>query len=125
MLLIRSPRRSQSCVTASASIQDLTPLNAFPVELGLGSRTVDLKSALLTDGVRAVEDPVLPRGESPEDARQHSLGPGEAQARLHRGERIRREARALLDRETDLVFPVDVVRGPGNEPQPPPPRPTA
>src|SRR5437879_10397002 len=92
-----------------ASIQDLTPLDTFPVEFGFCSGTVDLQCTLFADGVRAVEDPVLPRGEAPEDARRHGLRPGEAQACLHRGERVGREARALLDRQADLVFPVDVV----------------
>src|SRR5439155_18120066 len=76
---------------------------------------INFQGTLFTDSVRAVEDPVLPRGQAPEDAREHGLGPGEAQARLHRGERVGREARTLLDRESDLFFPVDVVRRSGDE----------
>src|SRR6185436_13365833 len=60
----------------------------LPVVFGLRTSPVDFQSAVLADGVGTVEDPVLPGGEAPEDARQHGLGAGEAQARLHAGERV-------------------------------------
>src|SRR5882672_12660860 len=90
-------------------------LDAFPVEFRLGAGAVDLERALLAHRVRPVEDPVLPRGEAAEDAREHGLRAGEAQARLHGGERIGRKARALLEGEADLVVPVDVVGRRGDE----------
>src|SRR3954468_6869906 len=90
-------------------------LNAFPIELGLRAGPVNLQGALLADRVRAVEDPVLPRREAAEDAGEHGLRAGEAQARLHAGKRIGRKARALLDGEADLVFPVELVRRRGDE----------
>src|SRR5882724_1092539 len=103
----------RSCL--EASIQDLTPSDAFPIEFGLRSSTVNLQGALLADRVRALEDPVLPRGEAAEDARQHRLRAGEAQARFHGGKRVGREAGALLDGEPDLLVPVDVVGRRGDE----------
>src|SRR5204862_6916373 len=89
--------------------------DAFPVEFRLGPSTVNLQRALLAHGVGALEDPVLPGGEPAEDPREHRLRSGEAQARLHGGERIGREARALLDGEADLLIPVDLVRRRGDE----------
>ena len=40
---------------------------------------------------RALEDPVLPGGQPAEDLRLHRLGAGEAQVRLHAGERVGRQ----------------------------------
>src|SRR2546423_10752071 len=94
----------------------LTPFSyALPVEFRLGAGAVDLERAVLADRVRPVEDPVLPGGEAAEDARQHGLGAGEAQARLHAGERIGRQAGALLDRQADLFLPVELVGRRGGE----------
>src|SRR5438477_2625393 len=116
MLLIATPGNGvRPCFAANASIQDLTRLNPFPVEFRFGAAAVDLQGALLAHCIGAVEDPVLPGGEAAEDACLQGLGPGEAQACFHCGERIGREARALFDGEANLVFPVDVVRGGGDE----------
>src|SRR6185295_3836614 len=76
----------------------LTPFSySFPIELGFRARAVDLQRAAFAYRIRPNEDPVLPGGEPPEDPRQHGLLAGEAQARLHAGEGIGREAGALLD----------------------------
>src|SRR5439155_18877057 len=83
--------------------------SAVVVELGAVGRAVALQGAALADGVRALEDPVLPRTETPEDLRLHRLGPGVAQVLFHPCERIGRERDALLDREAQLVVPVDRV----------------
>src|SRR2546427_2934301 len=90
-------------------------LNTFPIEFRLRAGSIHLQGALLADRIRALEDPVLPRGEAAEDARQHGLRSGEAQACFHGGERVGREAGALLDGEADLLVPVDVVRRRGDE----------
>ena len=87
----------------------------FEVEAGLLAGAVDLERALLADGVRALEDPVLPGGEAAEDARHHVLLAGEAQVRLQAGQRVGRHRGALLERDADLVVPVDVVGRGGDE----------
>src|SRR5262245_41167426 len=74
-----------------------------PVEFGSLRPAVERERSALADGVGPLEDPVLPRGEPAEDLRLQRLRAGEAQARLHAGERVGREARALLDREAHLV----------------------
>src|SRR2546430_3247945 len=81
----------------------------LPIERRLLSFSIDLQSALLAHRVGTLEDPVLPRGEPPEDARLHRLAPAEAQVRFQAGERVGRHRGALLDRDADLVGPVDVV----------------
>src|SRR5215204_7503652 len=65
-------------------------LSALPVEFRPALLSVDFQRALVADGIRTLEDPVLPRGETPEDLRLHRLGAGEAQVRFEAGHRIRR-----------------------------------
>src|SRR5678816_931725 len=85
---------------------------APPVELGpLARLAVDAERALRAGRVRAREDPVLPRGEAPEDLHIERFGSDEAEARLHARQRVRAHRRALLDGESDLVVPVDLVGG--------------
>ena len=59
----------------------------------------DLQRAFFADGVRPLEDPVLPRRQPAEDLRLHRLGPGEAQVRFEAGHRVGRERGARLDRQ--------------------------
>src|SRR5882672_11747403 len=59
----------------------------LPVELRLATGSEHFQRPLFADRVRAVEDPVLPRGEPAEDARLHGFGAGEAQVRLQSAER--------------------------------------
>src|SRR5262249_51844493 len=93
------------------------PSGAPPVELRpLPRLPVDGERALLTGRVRAREYPVLPRREAPEDLRLHRLRTGEAQARLHAGERIRVHRGALLDGQPHLLVPVELVGREGDEP---------
>src|SRR5206468_3205686 len=94
----------------------LVPSGAAPIELGALTRlAVESEGPLLAGRVRAREDPVLPRGEPPEDLGLERLGPDEAQARFHAGERVGAHRGALLDRKPHLVVPVDVVRSEGHE----------
>src|SRR5689334_504011 len=79
--------------------------DAVPVEARLVAGAVDLQRAAFADRVRADEDPVLPRGQAAEDARLHRLRAGKAQVRFHAGQRVGRHARALLERDADLVVP--------------------
>src|SRR3954462_14334420 len=48
---------------------------APPVEFRPSLLAVDLQCAFFTDGVGALEDPVLPRGQPAEDLRLHGLRP--------------------------------------------------
>src|SRR6516225_1545001 len=89
--------------------------DALEVEARLLAGAVDLERALLADRVRALEDPVLPRRQPTEDARRQVLARAEAQVRFQAGERIGRHRGALLDRDADLVVPVDVVGRGGDE----------
>src|SRR5256885_10905251 len=110
MLLMNAPNEwGQVLPWGVNSRSDPIRLDPLPVELRLSAGSVHLQCALLADGVRPLEDPVLPRSEATKDARQHRLGAGEAQARFHAGKGVGREARALLDGEADLLVPVDVV----------------
>src|SRR5947208_7362007 len=79
-------------------------LRALPVELRPALLSVDFQRALLADGVRPLEDPVLPGREPSEDLRLHRLGPGEPQVRLEPGHRVGREGGALFDRQPHLVL---------------------
>src|SRR5258706_6785257 len=92
-------------------------LDAIPVEGGLLALAVDLERALVAHGIRAAEDPVLPRGEAPEDARLHRLRAAEAQVGLEAAQRVGRHRRPLLERDADLVVPVDIVRRRGDKPR--------
>src|SRR5262245_42900709 len=102
--------------SAPSSRLGRTSSNPLSVEHRPLAGAVALQRALLTDRVRALEDPVLPGGEAREDFRFHRLRPAEAQIGLEAGEAVGREARALLQEHAHLVLPVDVVAGKRNEP---------
>src|SRR5271163_1410199 len=84
-------------------------LDPAPVEFAASAGAVALQRAALADGVRTLEDPVLPGREAAEDAGFHRLRPGEAKVRLHSGHRVGREARALLEEDAHFILPIDVV----------------
>src|SRR3954464_4669728 len=79
------------------------------IEGGLVPRAVTLERALLANGIGPLEYPVLPRRQSRKNLGLHGFGTGKPQISFHRGERVGREARALLEEYTDLVVPIDVV----------------
>src|SRR5437868_6732406 len=87
---------------------DMRRLDAVPVETGLVAAAEYLQRTVLADGVRPVEDPVLPCAQAAEDAGLHGLRRAEAQVGFEAGQRIGRQARAFLHGNADLVFPVDV-----------------
>src|SRR5712671_2952513 len=89
--------------------------NSLGVEHGLLAGPVATQRALFADGVGALKDPVLPGGEPGKDFRFHCLRPAEAEVCLEAGEAVGREARALLEKDADLILPVDVVEGEGDE----------
>src|SRR5947209_11463828 len=76
---------------------------------------VALQRALLTGRVRTRKNPVLPSRKPAEYLGRDSLGAGEAQIRLHPGQRVRRQARALLESEADFVVPVELVGREGDQ----------
>src|SRR3954469_5051196 len=104
-------RASRFC---PAMTQQLS-LNPRHIEFRLLAAAVAAQRAFLADRVRALEDPVLPRGQAREDFRFHRLGSDEAQARFHAGEAVGRKAGALFQEHADLVVPVDVVEREGDE----------
>src|SRR5690606_39712743 len=79
------------------------------------ARAGQLRCALVADGIRAVECPVRPGRGAPEDARLPRLVACETQVRLEPRQRIGRHRRTLLDRDAQLVGPVDVVERGGDE----------
>ena len=85
------------------------------VKPGLLAGSVDFERALLAHGVGSVEDPVLPRGQAPEDAGVHVFLAGKTQVGLQAGQRVGRHGGAFFDGDADFVFPIDVVRGQGHE----------
>src|SRR5260221_12746755 len=83
---------------------------ALPVELRPSLLPIYLQRAFVADGVRPLEDPVLPRRQASEDLRLHRLGPGESQVRFEARHGIGRKRCACFDGEPHLVVPVDLVR---------------
>src|SRR5581483_1519804 len=89
--------------------------HSFLIERRRDARAVELERALLADGVRPLEDPVLPGGQTPENLGLHGLRAGKAQVRLHAGHGVRREACALLEQDAQLVVPVEILVSHGDE----------
>src|SRR5205814_811852 len=87
----------------------------LPIESRLRSAAVHLQRAMLAHRVRPGENPVLPGAESAEDARLHAFPAREAEIRFHTGERIGREARALLDRDAHFIVPIEIVGREGDQ----------
>src|SRR3954471_2285304 len=85
------------------------------IEFRLLPAAVAAQRAFLADRVRALEDPVLPRGEAREDFRFHRLGADEAQVGFHAGEAVGREAGAFLQKHANRVVPVNVVERESDE----------
>src|SRR4030095_11637910 len=113
MLLLRSGCRSAAAGCRPEGTDNRQPttdnqLGPLPIVLGAFGAPVEREGAALAHRVRSLENPVLPGREPAEYLGLERLGAGEAQARLHARQRVGREARALLDREPDLVLPVEV-----------------
>src|SRR5689334_17184337 len=95
----------------------LMVLYSSGVEGGLVPGTVTLERALFPDRVWPLEYPVLPCGQSGKNLGFHGFRAGKAEVGLHSGERVRREARPLLQKQPDLVIPIDVVERESDEPK--------
>ena len=89
--------------------------DAFGVEVRPHAGAVAFQRAGFADRVGALEDPVLPGGQAAEDAGFHRFGAGEAQVGLQPGQRVGGERGAFLQDQPDLVVPVDVVIGEGDQ----------
>src|SRR5207245_8363085 len=128
----RATRRGSSVATARAraagagrsrdrrcwgSTPAPVPLRPPPIEAGALRLAVEGERAGLAGCVGTDEDPVLPGGETAEDLGGHGLGPGEAVAGLHAGERVGAQGSALLDGDAQLFLEIDVVRKHGREPE--------
>src|ERR1700691_2014196 len=91
--------------------------NPRRIELRLLAGAVAAQRALLADRIGALEDPVLPGGETGENLGFHGFGSDEAQVRFHAGETIGREARALLEEHPNFIIPIDVIERKGHKPK--------
>src|SRR5215218_9236308 len=83
---------------------------SFVIELRLRRLAVVRERPLRADGVGALENPVLPGREPAVNLGVERLGAGEAQGRLHAGQRVGGERGTLLDGDADFVLPIEVVR---------------
>src|SRR5580704_4274854 len=79
------------------------------VEARLAAGAVEPQRALFADRIRPLEDPILPGGQPRKDLRFHCLWTAEAKVGLQAGEAVGGETRALLQKQADLILPIDVV----------------
>src|SRR6202035_5960317 len=89
----------------------------FLVQRRALTAAVAAERASRADCIGAAEHPILPGGETAEDLCFHRLGTDESHVRLHGGERVGAEGCALLERDAQLVFPVDGIGGEGHQPE--------
>src|SRR6476469_8069991 len=90
----RSPARSTLLgILASMSTVLIFSMRLHPCSVVRGTfpAAEAAQGTLGANGVRSLEDPVLPRRETGEDLGLHGLGTGKAQAGLHACERVGRE----------------------------------
>src|SRR5216684_3795867 len=87
----------------------LSALHPLRIEARAQAGAVAFQGALVAGGVGALEDPVLPGAEPAENPRLHRFRAGEAEIGFEPGQRVRRKARPLLERETDFVVPINLV----------------
>src|SRR5262245_23921546 len=93
-IMVCSHWQPEKSLRVLRSLRLLFSSRALPIELRPPLLAVRLERALLADGIRALEDPVLPRGEPAEDLRLHRLRTGKTEVRFESGHRVRRERRA-------------------------------
>src|SRR5215467_15909316 len=83
--------------------------NSGFVEARLATGAVQAQGALLADRVRSLENPILPRRQPRKNLRLHGLRAAEAKIGFHTGQGVGGKARALLEKEANLILPVDVI----------------
>src|SRR5882762_7726690 len=82
------------------------PLHSLPIEFYWCASSVDLERAVGAYRVGANENPVLPRGETAEDAGFQRFVSAEAEIGFEAGEGVGRLCGAGLDGLAEFVFPV-------------------
>ena len=91
------------------------PSNSLLIKSRADAGSVAAQRSLLADRVGTLEDPVLPGAQAPEDLALEGFRSGESQVRLHPGQGVGGKAHPLLERDADLVVPVDVVEHDGDQ----------
>src|SRR5580704_12237885 len=89
--------------------------DSLPVEVGALAGAEPSERAVGPRGVGPVEYPVLPGRQAAEDLGLHGFRAGEPVVGLQAGQGIGAEAGPLLDRDPDLLVPVNVVGGEGDQ----------
>src|SRR5512142_512786 len=108
-----------SCLP-TGGLRPLPPARALvsrppPVEAGPLTGAVFPQCAVRAGRVRAGENPVLPGRQPSEDLGLDGFRTGETVVRLQAGQRVGAEAVPLLDRDADLLRPVDVIGCEGDQ----------
>src|SRR6266403_2400349 len=85
--------------------------NSFPAEFHGSASAVDFQRTGCSNGVRANEDPVLPRGKPAKNAGFERFGRTETQIGFEAGERVGRLRGAGFNGLANFVFPIEVIRG--------------
>src|ERR1700709_559254 len=114
-VFLSSTRRKRWMAGKSPAMTQSKSLDPRHIELRLLPGAVAAQGAVFADRVGALKDPVLPRRQARENFRFHGLRSDEAQVRFHAGEVVGRERRALFEKLTHLVVPVDIVEREGDE----------
>src|ERR1700731_1762054 len=86
-----------------------TRLDALPVESSFVASSEDFERACFPNCIGPDEDPVLPGGKATENTCLHRLSGPKTQTRLHSGQRVRRETRALFESEANFIVPVEHI----------------
>ena len=92
-------------------------ITLFPIESRLGPGAEQLERAVFAHGIGANENPVLPGRETSEDFRLQGLAPANRRFASRPVNASGDSAGALLDRESNLVFPVEFVGRGRDEPE--------
>src|SRR6266567_924870 len=111
-----SPRPAVAVVAPSSGFAVIS--DPLPVVIRALAGAVAAQCPVRPGRVRPLEDPVLPGGEPAEDLRFAGFRAGKTEVGLHAGQRVRREAGPLLYHQPDLVRPVEIVRGLGDQAEP-------
>src|SRR5262245_27722841 len=90
-------------------------LSPLVIKLRLGRLPVIRQRALWPNSVWPLKDPVLPGRQATVDLRVHRLWSGETQRCLHTGQGVGRKRRAFFNCQSNLVFPVQIIRRESDE----------
>src|SRR5579885_1294341 len=110
-----APSRPEGTRAGEPAVRRGNASYPLPAEGRRDAAAIEPERALFADRVGTLEDPVLPGAQAAENLGLQRLGPGKAQIRLHPRQRVGREARALLKQHAQLVVPVEILVGRGDE----------